>query len=91
MQQQPWENQVAIVTGSSSGIGFETSVLLARNGFHTYAGVRNIDKSQALVDIAKKDNLAIEVVELDVTKDKSVKDAIERVLSENKKEEELMW
>jgi NAD(P)-dependent dehydrogenase (short-subunit alcohol dehydrogenase family) len=29
--------QVAVVTGSSSGIGFETSVLLARNGFYTYA------------------------------------------------------
>jgi NAD(P)-dependent dehydrogenase (short-subunit alcohol dehydrogenase family) len=85
-RQKEEENQVAIVTGSSSGIGFETSVLLARNGFHTYAGVRNLGKSQALVDIAKKDNLHIEVIELDVTNDKSVKDAIERVLlSENKK------
>ena len=36
--------RVALVTGSSSGIGFETSVLLARNGFHTYAAVRNIKK-----------------------------------------------
>ncbi|MDQ6669032.1 MAG: short-chain dehydrogenase/reductase, partial [Thermoproteota archaeon] len=29
--------KVALVTGSSTGIGFETSVLLARNGFHTYS------------------------------------------------------
>jgi short-subunit dehydrogenase len=79
------ENKVAIVTGSSSGIGFETSVILARNGFHTYAAVRNLDKSQPLIDIAKKDGLSIQVIELDVSNDKSVEDEINRVLSENKR------
>ena len=29
--------RVAVVTGSSSGIGFETALKLARNGFYTYA------------------------------------------------------
>ena len=82
MQQQ---KKVAIITGSSSGIGFETSVILARNGFHTYAAVRNLEKSQPLIDMAKKDGLSIQVVELDVSNDKSVKDAINRVLSENKR------
>ena len=33
-------DKVAVVTGSSTGIGFET-LLLARNGFHTYATIRN--------------------------------------------------
>ena len=28
---------IAVVTGSSTGIGFETTLLLARNGFYTYA------------------------------------------------------
>lgn len=28
---------VAVVTGSSTGIGFETSLMLARNGYFTYA------------------------------------------------------
>jgi NAD(P)-dependent dehydrogenase (short-subunit alcohol dehydrogenase family) len=28
---------IAVVTSSSTGIGFETSLLLARNGFYTYA------------------------------------------------------
>lgn len=79
------ENKVAIVTGSSSGIGFETSVILARNGFHTYAAVRNLDKSQPLMDMSKKDGLSIQVIELDVSNDKSVKDAINKVLSENKR------
>ena len=30
-------NQVDVVTGSSSGIGYETSLLLARNQITTYA------------------------------------------------------
>jgi NAD(P)-dependent dehydrogenase (short-subunit alcohol dehydrogenase family) len=79
------EKKVAIITGSSSGIGFETSLILARNGFHTYAAVRNLDKSQPLIDMSKKDGLSIQVIELDVSNDKSVKDAINRVLSENKR------
>jgi NAD(P)-dependent dehydrogenase (short-subunit alcohol dehydrogenase family) len=40
------EKNVALVTGSSSGIGFETALLLARNGFHTYASMRNLEKSR---------------------------------------------
>jgi NAD(P)-dependent dehydrogenase (short-subunit alcohol dehydrogenase family) len=35
-------NRIAIVTGSSSGIGFKTALTLARNGFYTYATMRNL-------------------------------------------------
>jgi len=38
------EKKVAVVTGSSSGIGLETSLELSRNGFHTYATVRNLEE-----------------------------------------------
>ena len=68
--------KVAIVTGSSTGNGFETSLLLAKNGFYTYATMRNIDKSTRIKEIAKKDSLPLEVLQLDVTDDKSVTDAI---------------
>jgi NAD(P)-dependent dehydrogenase (short-subunit alcohol dehydrogenase family) len=48
----PQAEQVAIVTGSSSGIGFETSLLLARNGFHTCATMRNLeDGSRQITNI----------------------------------------
>ena len=70
------QKNIALVTGSSSGIGFDTSLLLARAGFYTYATMRNLDKSSKIVDIAKEDNLPLEVLQLDVTYDKSVKDAI---------------
>ncbi|MFL6470757.1 MAG: short-chain dehydrogenase/reductase, partial [Nitrososphaeraceae archaeon] len=35
--------KVALVTGSSTGIGFETSIIFARNGFHTYATMRKLE------------------------------------------------
>ncbi|MGB8154125.1 MAG: SDR family NAD(P)-dependent oxidoreductase, partial [Nitrososphaeraceae archaeon] len=71
--------RVAIVTGSSTGSGFETSLLLAKNGYHTYATMRNLDKSTRIKETAKKDNLPIEVLQLDVTDDKSVTDAISEI------------
>ena len=73
---------VAIVTGSSSGIGFETSLLLAKNGFFTYATMRNLDKSNKIIDLKLKEKLPLEVLELDVTDDKSVKEAIEKIANE---------
>jgi NAD(P)-dependent dehydrogenase (short-subunit alcohol dehydrogenase family) len=74
--------KVAIVTGSSSGIGFETSLLLARNGFFTYATMRNPDKSNKIIRLKQKERLPLEVLKLDVTDDKSVKEAIEKVANE---------
>src|SRR5919201_2323943 len=71
--------KIAVVTGSSSGIGFETSLLLAKHGFHTYATVRNPDKAKAIRDISDKGELPIRVVELDVDSDKSVEDSIDRI------------
>jgi NAD(P)-dependent dehydrogenase (short-subunit alcohol dehydrogenase family) len=79
------EEKTAVVTGSSSGIGFETSLLLAKNGFRTYATVRNPDKAKAIRDISDKGELPIRVVELDVDSDKSVEDAIDRINDESKR------
>jgi NAD(P)-dependent dehydrogenase (short-subunit alcohol dehydrogenase family) len=38
-----FSQKVAVVTGSSSGMGFETSLMLARNGFHTYTTMRKLE------------------------------------------------
>jgi NAD(P)-dependent dehydrogenase (short-subunit alcohol dehydrogenase family) len=74
--------QVALITGSSSGIGFETSLLLARNGIYTYATMRNLTKSQEILDITKKECLPLKVLALDVTDEKSTQKAIDMVMSE---------
>ena len=73
-------DKVALVTGSSSGIGFETSLMLARAGFNTYASMRNLEKSKNITEIAKKEKLPLQVVQLDVNNDGSVKDAIDKIL-----------
>jgi NAD(P)-dependent dehydrogenase (short-subunit alcohol dehydrogenase family) len=76
--------KVAVVTGSSSGIGFETSLLLARNGFYTYATVRNPNKSkkERIVNVASRERLPLQVIPLDVVDNKSVKEAIGRITTE---------
>jgi NAD(P)-dependent dehydrogenase (short-subunit alcohol dehydrogenase family) len=72
--------KVAVVTGSSSGIGFETSLTLAENNFRTYATMRNLDKASNILEPAKKkNNLSIEVAKLDVTNDFSVHHAIQSI------------
>jgi NAD(P)-dependent dehydrogenase (short-subunit alcohol dehydrogenase family) len=77
--------KVAIVTGSSSGIGLDASVTLAQNGFLTYATMRNLDKSSIIKAAAEKEQLPIKIVQLDVTDDHSVKDAIRAIVSEAKR------
>jgi NAD(P)-dependent dehydrogenase (short-subunit alcohol dehydrogenase family) len=74
--------KVAVVTGSSSGIGFETSLLLARNQFTTYATMRNLNKSQVF-DTALKEKIPLTVAQLDVNDDASVNHAIDNILKEN--------
>src|SRR5512146_2237580 len=45
--------RVAVITGSSSGIGFETALTLARNGFVVYATMRDLSKANNLQSIAE--------------------------------------
>lgn len=42
---------VAVVTGSSNGIGLEIALKLAKNGFITYATMRNMEKIKELENI----------------------------------------
>ena len=76
-------NKVAVVTGSSSGMGYETSLLLARNQITTYATMRNMGKSDGLREIASKENIPLNVTQLDVNNDSSVNGAINNIVKEN--------
>ena len=66
----------------STGIGYETSLTLARNGFLTYATMRNLNKAENLKSVATKENLPVHIQQLDVTDDVSVKNAIQTIASE---------
>jgi len=74
---------VAVVTGSSSGIGLATSLALARNGYLTYATMRNLAKRDSIQSVAEKQHLPVRVVQLDVTDENSINNAIQSILSES--------
>jgi len=72
--------KVALVTGSSSGIGLETSLSLARNGFHTFATMRDLNKDAEIKEVVRKENLNVEILQLDVDNEESVNEAINTVM-----------
>ena len=71
--------QIALVTGSASGIGFETVLTLARNGIYT-GYMRNLSKSEEILDYARKDNIPLETLRLDVTDEQSILEAIYEII-----------
>jgi len=75
--------RVAVVTGSSSGIGYETSLLLARNQITTYATMRNMSKSNGLREIASKEKIPLNVAQLDVNDNSSVDNATGNIVRES--------
>jgi NAD(P)-dependent dehydrogenase (short-subunit alcohol dehydrogenase family) len=64
--------KIAVVTGTSTGIGLATSLELARSGCFVFAGMRNLAKAGPLREAAKQEALSLEVIELDVDSQDSV-------------------
>jgi NADP-dependent 3-hydroxy acid dehydrogenase YdfG len=62
------KGKVAIVTGASSGIGYATSLALARAGAKVAAGARRTDKLKSLEDEITKAGGEVFIQKLDVTK-----------------------
>ena len=77
--------KVAVVTGTSSGIGFESALALARDGYYTYATMRDTTKSDKIKELGKKEDLKIDVLELDVDDENSVKTAIQKILEQKQR------
>jgi NAD(P)-dependent dehydrogenase (short-subunit alcohol dehydrogenase family) len=72
-----------IVTGSSSGIGKEISLILARNGYNTFATMRNLEKSSELRLVAENEKIStLHFEQLDVTNEHSVHTAIRNIQNE---------
>jgi len=71
--------QIAVVTGTSTGIGFATSIYLAKHGYRVFAGMRNLGKAEPLRTAAADAKLPVEVILLDVTSAPSVTRAFETV------------
>jgi NAD(P)-dependent dehydrogenase (short-subunit alcohol dehydrogenase family) len=77
--------KIALVTGCSSGIGRATSLKLAREGFYTFATMRDLSKGESLKQVASNENLPLEIMELDVSKPDSINIAFEKIISSKKR------
>lgn len=68
--------KIALVTGANRGLGFETSRQLALNNFKVYMGVRDKESAIAVQDLLLSEGLNVEVVELNVTSNQSIRDFV---------------
>ncbi len=71
--------RVALVTGTSSGIGLDTAIELARAGFTVVATMRNLAKREPLEAAAREAGVALDVHPLDVTDAASIARAADHV------------
>jgi NAD(P)-dependent dehydrogenase (short-subunit alcohol dehydrogenase family) len=69
---------VALITGTSSGFGFETAKLLAAKGYRVYATYRNSKKLKALKALAVKAD--VHPVFMEVTKSLSVDKVVKAIV-----------
>ena len=72
--------QVALVTGTSSGIGLSTAVELARAGFLVVATMRDPRKASALQAEAAAAGVELEIQELEVTAPASINACVRSVI-----------
>ena len=56
-----------LITGTSTGVGFESAILFAQNNYKVFATMRNLKKADALRQRIEQEDLDIEILELDVT------------------------
>ena len=63
---------IALVTGTSSGIGLATAVTLARGGHIVIATMRNLESAGELEKIVAAEKLPVSLAALNVDDDASV-------------------
>lgn len=75
-------NKVAVITGTSSGIGLLTAVELASRGFRVIATMRDLNKRARLDQAASAANLTnnIDVRRLDITKHDTIAVAVDGIV-----------
>ena len=77
------DKKTVLVTGCSSGIGYATCFVFARNNFVTYSSVRDLSKAERIQEIINKEKLPLKIIRLDVNEDESIRVAIQKIISDS--------
>ena len=79
------EEKVAVVTGSSSGIGLLTTVELARRGYRVVATMRDVGRSGRLEEAAQKAGVRdrLDLRRLDVTEFDSIVPVVDQIANDH--------
>lgn len=65
--------KTALITGANRGIGLETCRQLAEKGFKVFQTARNVQAGEKVVDKLKSNGRDVQFIELDVSKEISIK------------------
>lgn len=71
--------KTALVTGGNKGIGFAICKGLVAAGYDVFLAAKNTDKGKAAIAKLTTDSNSVQLVELDVTDNASIKNAVETV------------
>ena len=72
---------VILVTGSSTGIGQETALHMARKGHDVYAAVRSPETATELKDLIAAEDLPVSVITLDLVDPDSIVTAVAEIMA----------
>jgi len=74
--------KTVLISGATSGFGLETALLLARKKYRVFAGYRNERKGKDLLEKARKEDLPLSIVSLDIAAPHESREAVKQVLKE---------
>jgi short-subunit dehydrogenase len=74
-----------LITGTSTGLGLETAVLFAKNGYKVFATMRNLGKSDLIKNRINTESLDIELLTLDVSSSQSINDCVSQIIEKEGK------
>ncbi|KGX92400.1 3-oxoacyl-ACP reductase [Pontibacillus halophilus JSM 076056 = DSM 19796] len=78
------QKQIAVVTGTSTGLGLSMTEVLAKAGWKVYATMRNLEKASGIHSL-QQEGLDIELLQLDVQSQESIDEAIQTVINQDGK------
>ena len=76
-------NGAVLVTGTSSGIGLQTAIALAGQGYNVYATMRNLGRRDVLDAEAARADVGLKVLQLDVTDPLSIQTAVDAIIADS--------